>query len=107
MPKTETELMPKKKKPKIKVTTETIRARYKVATKDAKFFKDNGRVFSFKDAADKFNISKQLFWYFHSDNPTYSMLPSKKACSMCGGSMYSKFSEWVNDGSLDYLLKGG
>lgn len=107
MPKLKTEIIPTKRKPKIKVTTETIRMRYDVAKRDAKFFKENGRPFSFKDAAKMFNISKQLFWYYHSDNPTYSKLPSKNACPMCGQSMYSRVSEWINDGSLDYLLKGG
>jgi len=107
MNKLKTEMIPTKRKPKIKVTTETIRMRYEIAKKDSKFFKENGRVFSFKDASKMFNISKQLFWYFHSDNPQYSMLPSKKACSMCGQSMYTRFSEWVNDGSLDHLLKRG
>lgn len=106
MPKLKTEIMPKKRKPKIKVTTETIRMRYEIARKDATFFKREGRVYSFMDAAKYFNISKQLFWYFHSDNEKYSMLPSKKKCTMCGGSMYAKFSEWINDGSLDHLLKG-
>lgn len=107
MNKIKTEMVPTKRKPKIKVTTETIRMRYELARKDANFFKKNGRIFSFLDASKYFNISKQLFWYFHSDNPKYSMLPSKKACPACGQSMYSRFSEWINDGSLSYLLKGG
>ncbi len=106
MSKIKTEIIPTKRKPKIKVTTETIRMRYDIARKDAKFFKENGRIFSFKDASKMFNISKQLFWYFHSENPLYSMLPSKKKCTMCGGSMYNRFSEWINDGSLNHLLKG-
>jgi len=103
----ETEKMPSKRKPRIKVVTETIRMRYEIARKDAKFFKSNGgKAFSFMDAARFFNISKQLFWYYHSDNPKYSQLPSKKQCPMCGKSMYDKFSEWINDGSFDHLLRG-
>ena len=104
MPSIKTELIPNKRKPKIKVTTETIRMRYELARKDTKFFKENGRMFSFNDAAKMFNVSKQSFWYYHSENEKYSALPSKKACQFCGQSMYGKFSEWINDGSLDHLL---
>jgi len=94
----------KPKKPRLKVTNDTIRMRYDVARKDPEFFKKHGRPFGFTDAAKKFGITTQSFWYYHSKNPRYHTLPGRKKCVLCGRSLYDAFSDWINDGSLDHLI---
>lgn len=96
--------MPKSLKQKIKVTNQTIRLRFEAAKTDKDFIREYGRQFSFRDAAKLFGISRQHFWYWHSNNPKYMAIPPKNKCPKCGFSMYEKVSAWINDGCLDHLL---
>jgi len=97
-------MMQKKLKPKIKVTNVTMKLRFDVAHSDAEYMKKFKKMFALSDMAKMFGVSKQLAWYWTSDNPKYQTLPSKETCHHCRRSNYSEVSKWINDGSLNHLL---
>lgn len=93
------------KKPKIKVTSQTIKLRLEIAKADPEYLKKHGKLFALSDMSQKFKVTKQICWYWTSDNPKYKKLPSKEKCAHCGVSQYSQVSRWINDGSLNHLLQ--
>jgi len=93
------------KKPKIKVTPQTIKLRFDIAHADVEYFRKHGKQFSLSDMSQKFKVTKQMCWYWTSDNLKYNKIPKKTKCPHCGISNYSMVSKWINDGSLDHLLR--
>lgn len=93
------------KKPKIKVTSQTIKLRFEIAHNDPEYLKKHGKLFSLSDMSQKFKVTKQMCWYWTSENPKYNKIPLKTKCPHCGNSNYSMVSKWINDGSLDHLLR--
>lgn len=91
---------------RLKLTKDVLRLRYSVAKDDFDFLRDNKRKFNMDDAAKLFGISKQTFWHYISTSEKHkNKFPSKECCSFCGKSQYDRFSDWVNDGSLDHIIK--
>lgn len=93
------------KKPKIKVTGQTIKLRFEIAHADPEYLKKHGKLFALSDMSQKFKVTKQMCWYWTSGNPKYQKTPSKDKCPHCGVSNYSQVSRWINDGSLNHLLQ--
>ena len=60
--------------------------------------------FSFKELADIFGVSYKTAWRWYDDEE--ELVPTKTKCPHCGVSQYMRVSKWINDGTLDHILKG-
>lgn len=104
----------KPRKPRIKVSTETIKLRmefdvnnqewYKLLPDERKKRGMNRRPFSLEEGSKLFGISYKKFWRWQESKEDAT--PSKKKCSSCGISAYMRVAKWINDGTLDHLIKG-
>ena len=81
-------------KQKLKVAKETIKLRMEWNPKDK---------FTSTDGSKMFGVSYKKFWRWQEEKE--KLLPSKKTCPHCGVSEYSRVSKWINDGTLDHLLR--